>query len=205
MLGAPAEFALDACRTRNQHRRVARPARRLPFGYRPPGDAHRGVDHFPDRVTVPAASQVVGAAHARVPERRHREDVRARQILHVNVVPDAGTIGSGVIVPENGDVRQRACRYAEDQRNEMGFRIVSLPVRRGRSRGVEVTKADRADAVGPRVSAQAALECQFCFAIRVRRLRRIVFIDPLPGRLAVDRGGGREHQTPDTAVPHRIQ
>ena len=88
------------------------------------GDAARGFDHFKNRVTA-AVAQIV--AHKRpVNQSSQRQHVRRRQVFDVDVVPDAGAVGGGIIIAENCNVLPLAERHLQDQRDQVCFRAMRL-------------------------------------------------------------------------------
>ena len=102
---------------------------------------------FLDRESV-AEAAVVALRRSAGEQVFDRHNVRAGKIRHMDVIANAGAVGCGIVVAKECDWRS-GLRGAQQQRNEMGFRIVALAradcgVCAAR---VEVTKADAAQAV----------------------------------------------------------
>ena len=131
------------------------------------GHACDGVDHLPHRVPPSAAPEIVGPADAPLGQGVHRQDVCPRQILHVDVVADAGPVRSGVVGTEYGDEGQTAVGHLEREWDQVRFRIVVLAVSGRRSRSVEIPQAGRTQPVCAGVPTESMLERQFGLAIRV--------------------------------------
>ena len=71
--------------------------------------------------------------------------MRARQVLHVDVVADAGAVGRVVVVAEDGQGRPPAERGVDRERDEVDLGIVVLAERAVgmAAGGVEVAQGDR--------------------------------------------------------------
>ena len=129
----PAELAFDLFRGRDQSRRVARTPRFFNDRDFPPTHLATDVDDFTDARAAAGSEIVVRALF-----RAERENMRAREIEDVNVIPDAGAIRSLVVGAVNFDVRFLAERDLEDVRDEMRLAAVIFAKLRGRPGGVEV-------------------------------------------------------------------
>src|SRR5262249_22979531 len=124
-----------------------------------------------------------------------RGQVRAGEVVDVDIVAHAGAVGRGVIVAEHGQLRATADRdFAGDlgqQRRLLGrLADAAADVAAG---DVEVAQRDVGRAAGEAEVAQHPFAHQLRGAVRVDRRGRAVFADAAAGRLAVHRGGRREH------------
>ena len=96
-------------------------------------------NHLPDRKSDPVA-QVEDITLPPLPEVPERPDVGLGQIRNMDIIPDAGAVRRIIVCSENGDVVPLPQRNLEDQRNQMGFRIMrfsDLSVWMG-SAGIEI-------------------------------------------------------------------
>src|SRR5579864_4003974 len=85
--------------------------------------------------------------------------MRVGQIIYMNVVADAGSIGSGIVRSENLQFRPEAGRGTQSQRDEVSFRIVQLTdftalICAG---SVEITQAGEAESVSAVVTFERLL------------------------------------------------
>src|ERR1700722_430467 len=63
------------------------------------------------------------------------QHMRPRQISYVDVVANAGTVGSGIIGAENSGIFRASYRHLQNPWDEMGFWLVGFPfIRRGCTR-----------------------------------------------------------------------
>jgi hypothetical protein len=105
------------------------------------------------------------------------------------------------------DMRPAAGRHLQDQRQQMGFRLVAfaefaLGVGAG---GVEVAQTRRLQSVGAVVVLQHLLDEPFAAAVGIDRLFRVCLVDRHVRRLAEDRGGGGEDEATDAVRAHAIE
>src|SRR5512140_2286376 len=101
----PAELPRDPLRAGDQHGGVAGAARAEADGDLTPADVAGDVDDLLDAVPAAAAAQVVRAAGVTLDQRLQRDQVRAGEVAHVDVVADAGSVGRGVVGAEDRDLR----------------------------------------------------------------------------------------------------
>ena len=131
--------------------------------------------------------------------------MRAGEIAHVDVVAHARAVRRRIVVAEDGDFVARAGGRLQQERDEMGLRIVPLAVHvRGAGR-IEIPEARGAKTVGFGVSLQRALERELGLAIRVRGRRRGVFFDDRLLGGSIHRSARREDQHADVAHAHRFE
>ena len=115
---------------------------------------------------------------ARFLQGAQREQVRCSQVTHVDVVANAGTVGSRVVRAEDVHVFQAAQSYVENPRNKMCLRLVRLAaIRAHRACRVEVSQAGIAESVNLMEPSQHSLHQQLRLAIRIRRTNGVVFLD----------------------------
>ena len=123
----------------------------------------------------------------------------------MDVVADAGAVRGGVVVAEDGDRLAAALRDLEHQRDEVRLGIVALTARPVGARHVEVSKGDRAEAVGRGLAGDHVVDGQFGGAVGVGRLGGGGLDDRDLFRLAVGGGRGGEHQGAHVRLAHRAE
>src|SRR5579864_2717273 len=117
------------------------------------------------------------------------------QIIYMNVVADAGSVGSGIVRSKDLQFRSETGSSAQGQRDEMSFRIVQLADFTALvcARSVEITQAGETESIGAVVTFECLLEEQFGDSVRIHRLARNVFFDGNFRGLAIDGAGGGEN------------
>src|ERR1700733_11466847 len=138
-LALPAELALYLFRTRDQHSRVAWTPLRFFHRNRGPGYAAHRLDHLANGEAVPIAD-VVDQPVAII-ERFKGEQVRARQILYMHIVADAGAIRCRIVLPEDLDALALSQSHIQNQRNQVRLRLMRFAPTFYGSSHVEVTQA----------------------------------------------------------------
>ncbi len=100
-----------------------------------------------------------------------------------------------------------AKRNLQNQRNQMGFRMVVLTDGAiiERPGGIEVTQRDIADTIGPAHPFHHLFHRAFRFAIGIGRIRLIVLQDWHALRLAIDSGRRGEYDFVHTMAHHCLQ
>ena len=129
------------------------------------------------------------------------------EIDDVDVVAQARAVRRRIVIAEDRDVIALAERDLQDQWDEVRLRVVVL------ADGaivectgcVEVAQRDVADAVRAADPLHHLLHRALRLAVRVRRLRRIVFHDRHALRLAVDSSRRREDDLIDVVAYHRLE
>ena len=91
----------------DEHRRIPRPAGLQLGGDLPAGDFPGGVDDLFHGVTV-AAAQIEHAAFAALVQMFQGQQMGFRQIPDVDIVPDAGAVGGGIVVAVDADVDRKS-------------------------------------------------------------------------------------------------
>ena len=104
VVGRPAQQRLSTAAVGHQFRRIARTPGSDVGGDRMPRHAPAGVDHLPH--TVPAPRAEIELQPAARPQLFQRFDMRIPQIVDVNVVANTGTVGSRIVVAEDGQPRR---------------------------------------------------------------------------------------------------
>src|ERR1035438_2807066 len=200
VFGLPTQFMHRPVRRGHESGRVAGPARLLDRRNRLAGYPLAGADDFPHRVAV-AVAEVVEAA----PAWGEAEEMRLRQVEDMNIIPDAGAIGRGIIRAINFAVRLLSERHLQDVWDKMRLDAVMLAESFAGAGGVEVAERDELQSVNPLIPLQHLLEHQLGLAIRVDGALRQV----LGHRQAVGRPVGRarraEHELLHTASDRCIE
>src|SRR5215469_7007354 len=105
--------------------------------------------------------------------------MHAGEIVHVNVVPNTGTIGCWIVRAKNLQGRPGAGRSVQSQWNQVGLGIVKFADFPAliRTSGVEVTQTGVAKVVSAIIGFKRLLEKQLRNAVGVDRLARNVLLD----------------------------
>lgn len=88
---------------------------------RDPGDH---VDDLSDRIALAVSQVEAQAARFDIVEGAKGQHMGIGQVVHMNVVPDTGSIGRGIVASEDGDGVSSSQRRVEDQGDQVGFRAV---------------------------------------------------------------------------------
>src|SRR5262249_37087511 len=114
--------------------------------------------------------------------------MRLGKISHVDVVANAGSIGSWVIIAINFEGGTLALNGLEHDGNQMSFGFMQFPDGSGLigSGSVEVTEDDETQSVSAAVGLKSVLKRKLCRSIGVHRLARIAFGDGNFDRITVD-------------------
>ena len=134
------------------------------------------------------------------------QNVGLGQVVHVDVVADAGAVGGVVIAAEYGD-RLAGQHGAQQQRDQVGFGLVllaKLPFRVAAG-GVEIPEADAGEVVNLVEPAKKRLHHDLRLAVRIHRVNRRGLGDRRDGRVAVNRRRGREDNVPTAGFHHGPQ
>src|SRR5687768_4231596 len=124
---------------------------------------------------------------------------------HVNIVPDAGSIGRPVVRTVELDSSSLAHGCFDEDRDEMGFVMAVLAVLLSRPAGIEVPERDVLEAVDPAVPFEDLLELQLGKTIWAQWMLRCLFCNDRYTWVAVDSCGRREDD-PGYARPlHRLE
>ena len=129
------------------------------------------------------------------------------QIRNMDIIPDAGAVRRIIVCSENGDVVPLPQRNLEDQRNQMGFRIMrfsDLSVWMG-SAGIEIPQRNVAEIVSLAGPVEHFLHGKFRFSVGIRRSRPVGLQNRNPLRLPVGRRRGGEHDLVHPVGHHTLQ
>ena len=206
VLRLPTQHALGARAVGDETRGVAGTTRAFFYFNRLAGNAARGVDDLLHREAV-AVAQVEGVAVAAGGEFFQRQQVGLAQVHDVDVVADAGAVGSVVVAAEDGDVGAAPGCGLQHQRDEVGFRFVAFAefAFRVGAGGVEVAQAHGLEAEGAVVAGQGLFHHPFGNAVGVDGARGVGFVDGHVVGLAEDGGGGREDEALHIVRDHGVE
>src|SRR5664280_2719362 len=127
-----------------------------------------------------------------------------RQILDVNVVPDAGSIGRWVVVAEDRHLA-RLLGCAQNDGDQVSLRRVHLPKEAAGARDVEVAQDHAPQAISVAVPRDRRLNAALGLAVGVDRPYWIRLEDGRPLGHAVSRGSGAEHDSLDPGQTHSFE
>ena len=132
--------------------------------------------------------------------------MRRRQIAHMDIVADAGPVGRGVVVAEDGDVRARAGRGLQHQRDQVCLGVVLLArlARCVGARGVEIAQRHRRHSVGCTSIPQDHLAHQLGAAVGIDRLLPHVLDHRQPLGQAVGRAAAGKDDRAHVVGTHRL-
>src|SRR3984885_15456285 len=93
-----------------------------------------------------AVSQVVDHPVALI-ERLKGQEMRLRQILHVNVIAHRGAVGRGIVLTENFDAVTPSDSHIKNERNQVGLGLMGFTAAGNRTGDVEIAPAGEAQSV----------------------------------------------------------
>ena len=131
--------------------------------------------------------------------------MRGRQIEHVHVVAHARPVARRIVVAVDRHAVAAAGGGLQHDRDQVRLRIVPLAVPRARAGGIEIAQTHAAQPEGAAVPGDRALEGQLRLPVRVGRRGRVVLVDRLLARLAVDGGARGEHEQAHPRRAHRVE
>ena len=108
----------------NQHRRISQTARNDTLWHRP-ADFFNGIYDFFDR-RASSCTQVEKDRASLICQVFQRQRVGLTQIVHVDVVANAGAIGSRIVIPKNLQLRPQAQHSFKSAGNQVIFRDMQL-------------------------------------------------------------------------------
>src|SRR3990170_4198042 len=182
--GRPAQDPLHPVAGGDEARGVAGPPRLLPHGDRLTGDPAGGLNHL----TVGEAGAVAQVVHAAAGVRPLQgQDVGRGQVRDVDVVTDAGAVGSRIVRAVQRHGVPLAGGDLEDDGDEVGLRTVVFTAPVAGAGGVEVAQGDVAYAL-LLIPGEHPLHDQLRLAIGVDRPQGRVFAYRHLVRFAVHSG-----------------
>jgi len=126
-------------------------------------------------------------------------------VENVNVVSDAGAVGSGIVGTKNLDMRNDADGGVEDFGNEMGFDAMGFAAFGRGAGGVEIPKRSVVEAGIGAIVGKDLFKAQFGFAVRVDGIFGVIFWDGNGVRFAVGGGGGGEDEFFDAVAGYGVE
>ncbi len=165
------------------------------------GDLPGRIDDFIHRKPV-SRSHVESVALSSAGEVLQCPDVGLRQIDYMNVVTNACSIGCLVIVAEDPDLLAPVECHLQNERDEVGLWIVILSqftiwIGAG---GIEIPENHTSKGMGTIESAKHFFHSQFCIAIHIDRILRMIFPEWEMNRFPIGCAGRREDELPDSAL-----
>src|SRR5581483_5732533 len=162
ILGFPAEFADGFFGGGDKFGRVAGTAGFFNGGDFFAGDFFAGLDNLTHGIAI-AVAEVVKSLFAG----REGQDMGLGQINDVDIIPDAGAVGRGIIGAVNLALGGLAERDFEDVRDEVGFDAMMFAEFLAGAGGVEIAEGDKLEAVDLVIPVQHLLEHELGFAVGV--------------------------------------
>src|SRR6267154_3305377 len=118
--------------------------------------------------------------------------MRFRNIQDMDVVANAGAVGRGVIVAENGDVRSVGLNGLQDEGNEMGFVAAGFSAMGGCAGDVEIAEGDEVESSILAIVGEDVFKGELGFAVRIDGGLGMVLRNGDGVGLAVNGAGGGE-------------
>ena len=135
------------------------------------------------------------------------QEVGVDEILHVDVVPDAGAVPGGIVVAVNRHMVPPSVGNLQNNGDQVGLRVMRLADLAGhmRAAGVEVPQRDKMDAVCNGSPVEHPLHRQLRVAVAICGMRRVGLENRHTFRFAVGRGGRGKDDVFDAVLDHRLQ
>src|SRR5262252_2716910 len=186
----PSKDLLGAGRIRNKSGRIAMAARHDPAPHAATTDLF---DHLYDLVHGMTASgaEIEFQRMSALFEKLKRAHVGVGQVVHMDIVSNAGSVGRGIVSTE--DLEFAAFRFGRGERegNQMGFRIMKFADLAAliRARGIEIAQARKTKTVGAAVGFERVFEEKLGDTIWIYRLALRFLFDGHMRRHTVHRAG----------------
>ena len=165
-----------------------------------------GLDHLPDGEPHPVA-QVEHIALPAGQQGIQRQNMGLGQVAHMDVIPHAGAVLGGIVVPKDHNLLPPPRRHLEDQGDQVGFRIVRLADGPGRvgAAGVKIPQRHIPQAVGPGRPSDHLLHGPLGLPVAVGGRKGVPLQDGHPLRFPIDRRRGGKQQLVHTVGGHLLQ
>ena len=196
----PSQFRVDFFRRGNQPCGIPRAAWLFDDADGPARDFLARRDDLPHACSAARAEVVFGGLRA--PEREH---VRLREVEDVDVIPDAGAIGSGVVGAENGDILFLAEGDFQNVRDKVCFDAVIFAKSEACACCVEVPEGHVFDPMDFIEPAEHLFKHQLRFAVGIDRALGQGFVNGHSVRCAEGGACGGEYDFFYPAAHHRFQ
>jgi len=192
VLGFPAQGTLKFVLAGDEDGGITGPARQDLARNLAAGDFFGGVQNFQDGEAA-AISDIEGFAGDGL-DRFEGADVGICYIEDVDVIADAGAIGSRIIRAENFDVRNDAHGGLENARDEMGFDAMVLAALGGCAGGIEIAERGEMETGVGTIVGEDFLEAELGFAVGIDGIFGMILGDGDGVRFTVGGSGGREDE-----------
>ena len=127
--------------------------------------------------------------------------MRRREILHVDIVANAGSVARRIVLAVDDELVPAAERDVEDERDEVRLGPVILAVALPGARGVEVAERERPEPPCGGAVGEQPFDRELRVAVRVERAQRRLLPDRGLVRLPVHGGGRGEEKVPHPRLP----
>src|SRR5207245_8952883 len=105
------------------------------------------------------------------------QQVRSSQVDHMDIVAEASPFGSRIVSAVNGDLLTLTQGYLQNQRDQMGLRLMGFPAIGSRAGSIEVTEAGVPQAVDAMKPRQHTFHEKLRFSIGIRRVERVILLN----------------------------
>lgn len=170
------------------------------------GDFFDEFEHLED-ADAGAGAEVAGGGGAAFAEMGEGVGVGLGEVEDVDVVADAGTVGGGVVVTEDGEGGDFTGDGHEGARDEVGFGFVVFADGGvvGAAAGIEVAEHDVVDAAGADAVDEDAFEHEFAHAVGVDGCLGVGFVHGDEDWVAVGGAGGGEDELAAVVALHGFE
>jgi len=200
--GLPGQIAAHFIGAGDQDGGIAGTAGEEFFGDVAAGEAAGGGEDFADGVAGAGADVEGGAGDAG--ESLEGAQMGLRDVEDVDVIADAGAVGSGIVVAKNGDVGGAGLDSLQNQGNEMRFMAAGFAAIAGGAGDVEITEGDVIQAGVTAIVGEDVFKGELGFAVGIDGQFGMVLGDGDDVGLAVDGAGGREDEVLDAMAKHGV-
>src|SRR5580692_8816113 len=202
----PLQQGLRLRRIGHEYGRVARPPRNHLVRHALPRRSFDGGNHFLHRGSG-SGSNVHRETFLPFCQVIERLQMCTCQIVHVNIVTHARSIGCWIVRPKHLQLRADSRRRAQSQWNQMRLRFVQLTDLPAfiRARRIEIAQAGEAKTVSAIIRLQCLLKEQFRYAVRIHRLPGRALLDRNFRRLPIHCAGRRKNNRLHACVERCVE
>jgi hypothetical protein len=203
MLGFPAERPAELFLAGHENGGVAGAARGESAGNFAAGDFFGGAKDFEDG-EASAVAHIEGFAGNRF-DRFEDPEVGIGNVQDVDVVANAGAVGSGVVGAENIEIRNEAEGGFKNIGDEVSLDAVGFAALCGGASGVEIAERGVVETGICAIIGEDFFETEFRFAVGIDGIFGMVFGDRNGVRFAIGGGSGREDEFFDAVASDGVE
>ena len=167
------------------------------------GEVADGVDNLADGEALAGANVESVAGDAS--DVLQGEEMGFGDVEDMDVIANAGAVGSGIVVAKDFEVRGAALDGLQDARDEMGFGAASFSALGGGAGDVEVAESDVVEGGVFAIVGEDVFKGELGFAVGVYGRLGMVLGNGDGVRFAVDGAGGGEDEIADAVAEHGVE